>query len=84
MEEAQSSGDLLGHRAWGRRRLRQVRERVQLQGRLASKRRQLRDLVTEDLVPDIGSVCFCFLFFYFFNSLLSTKQIMLFFVLYFF
>jgi hypothetical protein len=49
-----TDSSLTVHRTWGRRALRRIRARVQLQSRLASRRRQLRDIVTEDLVPDIG------------------------------
>ncbi|XP_063222890.1 coiled-coil and C2 domain-containing protein 2A isoform X2 [Bacillus rossius redtenbacheri] len=44
------------HRAYGRRFLLEVRQRVFRQCRLARQHRELRDLVTEDHVPDIGTL----------------------------
>jgi hypothetical protein len=52
--EEEADDSLANHRAWALNSLRAIREKIQRQGRLASRRKTQRELVTEDLVPDIG------------------------------
>ncbi|XP_066996187.2 coiled-coil and C2 domain-containing protein 2A [Anabrus simplex] len=56
-----SSNPLDSHRAWGHHVLNEVRQCVLNQCRLAQQNRQLHDIVTEEQIPDIGTLGLAFL-----------------------
>jgi len=56
--EEEADDSLANHRVWALNSLRTIKEKIQRQGRLASRRKTQRELVTEDLVPDIGYLFF--------------------------
>ncbi|GLH06303.1 Coiled-coil and C2 domain-containing protein 2A [Gryllus bimaculatus] len=49
------------HRAWGKRFLQEIRQRILKQCRQAQQYRKLEDIVTEDQVPDIGTLGLTFM-----------------------
>ncbi|XP_059483780.1 coiled-coil and C2 domain-containing protein 2A [Neocloeon triangulifer] len=54
--EEEADDSLANHRAWALNSIREIKEKIQRQGRLSSRRKTMRELVTEDLVPDIGTL----------------------------
>ncbi|XP_065346368.1 coiled-coil and C2 domain-containing protein 2A [Cloeon dipterum] len=54
--EEEADDSLANHRTWALNSIREIKEKIQRQGRLSSRKKTMRELVTEDLVPDIGTL----------------------------